>query len=262
MIKISVHAPLNLFSFSWPVLFSKPLDWITSIFAVIAAIFTVTKRDDVSGRIATTFRYWYPMILRQCIRAKQILRVIGMTTTYGTSVIPINETEFPLGISKIAFLRAPFLFTPAFNCTHLFPVSILPSLVVNSMFPFMFNVIKSMAFLSTIRIFLLKLHSPDMSLFRIIQLFTSGIIAIQAKTVSAVRSFLVFLEFSVRFPVTTLATDTTNGSRFVEHDVFPSPYSMMLSASAGIGRLSGCNPYADKLDYTTNLCFIANKERI
>src|SRR5258708_32288125 len=67
----------DLLCFSRAEAFEQPFERIAIVFALIATINTVTRWNNIVGRIGPFLCHWYPMVLRQCMPQSLWASAIG-----------------------------------------------------------------------------------------------------------------------------------------------------------------------------------------
>lgn len=262
LIEVFLNALGDLLGFTWAVSGNKPFHRIAVALLIIASVVVVAQRNNVVWGIATTFSYWYPVIL--CKGMPQTSR----STANSTTIAKVFEATLPVLDSKVGS-KFPFNRSAAMGVSlALVFVSYLPFSCCRCLFIRMaqspFSIGLFLPFGKSISV-LFGPNSHLLFVFRSVLSFVCGIVylvvcmtalfvfvgLIPVVGTSAINTNMPHFVAAFREKLKSIRKEFTAskasifGNRHVQHSVSLSLYHMMLSADGVIRRRFGCTALAD-----------------
>lgn len=106
MSKVSFNLHQNAFGLWFAKAFYEPFFWFVIVLTLVAAIHTITQRDNVSGSRATPFTQRNPMV-----SGSRMEKAVQWSFTNGTAMMEVIQAILPIGfceiIRQIQFTGAP-----------------------------------------------------------------------------------------------------------------------------------------------------------
>lgn len=211
-------------------------------FLVLAKIAVFTGNDDIANVVSSATYQWNNMVDVPFL-------TYGLMTIIAFSVLPFELIKYlftRVASCCVPFSRAPIVFN---NTMRQFPA--FASTIFSMPLSYFLGVSLFVTpYASLMGIWIFCILSPfDSAVFFGILLFPSAFIIAFAGTAIVIKPILLIrLASEVTsvslYPLFAFPTLFV-GDRLVDHDVFLSSYSMMLSASGGISRRFGLQSLAD-----------------